>query len=337
MARERSNKARAKREKEISERILKITESILDDYKNGRDIDNMDVFSQPDNEAVVDIVQKLLNILYPGYYREKNYRSYNDNSRISILIEDVVYNLTKQIAIALRFRDDCAQAPEEKIQETAEDISITFISRIPKIREYSDTDMEAFYQGDPAAYNKEEIVLCYPGLLAVTVNRLAHELFLLKVPLIPRIMTEYAHSRTGIDIHPGATIGKYFFMDHGTGIVVGETSIIGEHVKIYQGVTIGALSTKGGQSLRGVKRHPTIEDNVTIYAGASILGGETVIGEGSVIGSNVFITSSVRPGTRMSVKTQELVISHKDSDGKLEGPRETRSEAYEKENWYYII
>ena len=337
MARERSNKARARREKEISERILKITESILDDYKNGRDIDNMDVFSQPDNEAVVDIVQKLLNILYPGYYREKNYRSYNDNSRISILIEDVVYNLTKQIAIALRFRDDCAQAPEEKIQETAEDISITFISRIPKIREYSDTDMEAFYQGDPAAYNKEEIVLCYPGLLAVTVNRLVHELFLLKVPLIPRIMTEYAHSRTGIDIHPGATIGKYFFMDHGTGIVVGETSIIGEHVKIYQGVTIGALSTKGGQSLRGVKRHPTIEDNVTIYAGASILGGETVIGEGSVIGSNVFITSSVRPGTRMSVKTQELVISHKDSDGKLEGPREKRFEADEKENWYYII
>ena len=337
MARERSNKARVKKEKEISERILQITESILEDYRNGRDIDNMDVFSQPDNEAVIDIVQKLLNILYPGYYREKNYRSYNDNSRISILIEDVVYNLTKQIAIALRFRDDYAQAPEDKIKDTAEDIAVTFISRIPKIREYSDTDMEAFYQGDPAAYNKEEIVLCYPGLLAVTVNRLAHELFLLKVPLIPRIMTEYAHSRTGIDIHPGATIGKYFFMDHGTGIVVGETSVIGEHVKIYQGVTIGALSTKGGQSLRGVKRHPTIEDNVTIYAGASILGGETVIGEGSVIGSNVFITSSVRPGTRMSVKTQELVISHKDSDGKLEGPRERKSEGDEKENWYYII
>ena len=337
MARERSNKARVKKEKEISERILQITESILEDYRNGRDIDNMDVFSQPDNEAVIDIVQKLLNILYPGYYREKNYRSYNDNSRISILIEDVVYNLTKQIAIALRFRDDYAQAPEDKIKDTAEDIAVTFISRIPKIREYSDTDMEAFYQGDPAAYNKEEIVLCYPGLLAVTVNRLAHELFLLKVPLIPRIMTEYAHSRTGIDIHPGATIGKYFFMDHGTGIVVGETSIIGEHVKIYQGVTIGALSTKGGQSLRGVKRHPTIEDNVTIYAGASILGGETVIGEGSVIGSNVFITSSVRPGTRMSVKTQELVISHKDSDGKLEGPRERKSEGDDKENWYYII
>ena len=299
-------------EKLISEKIRKVTQSILEDYKNGRDIDKMDVFSQPDSDAVTDIVKKLLNILFPGYYREKNYRSYNDNSRISILIEDVVYNLIKQIVIALPFREDCAQMDEADLRDMAEEIAVEFIGRIPMIRALVDTDMEAFYQGDPAAYNKEEIVLCYPGLLASTVNRLAHELFLLKVPLIPRMMTEYAHSRTGIDIHPGATIGKYFFMDHGTGIVVGETSVIGEHVKIYQGVTIGALSTRGGQSLRGAKRHPTIEDDVTIYAGASILGGETVIGKGSVIGSNVFITSSVRPGTRMSVKTQELVIRHKD-------------------------
>ena len=309
-------------EKLINERIRKITERILEDYKNGRDIDKMDVFSQPDSDAVMDIVNKLLNILFPGYYREKNYRSYNDNSRISILIEDVVYNLAKQIAI---------QTPEPEIKDLAEELAITFISRIPAIRELVDTDMEAFYQGDPAAYNKEEIVLCYPGLLASTVNRLAHELFLLKVPLIPRMMTEYAHSRTGIDIHPGATIGRYFFMDHGTGIVVGETSVIGEHVKIYQGVTIGALSTRGGQSLRGAKRHPTIEDDVTIYAGASILGGETVIGRGSVIGSNVFITSSVKPGTRMSVKTQELVIRHKEE---IEGPRDTQPEDAKPENWY---
>ena len=223
------------------------------------------------------------------------------------------------------------QTPEPEIKDLAEELAITFISRIPAIRELVDTDMEAFYQGDPAAYNKEEIVLCYPGLLASTVNRLAHELFLLKVPLIPRMMTEYAHSRTGIDIHPGATIGRYFFMDHGTGIVVGETSVIGEHVKIYQGVTIGALSTRGGQSLRGAKRHPTIEDDVTIYAGASILGGETVIGRGSVIGSNVFITSSVKPGTRMSVKTQELVIRHKEE---IEGPRDTQPEDAKPENWY---
>ena len=318
-------------ERMFSERIREVTQSILEDYKNGRDIDKMDVFSQPDSDAVTDIVKKLLNILFPGYYREKNYRSYNDNSRISILIEDVVYNLIKQIVIALPFRDDCAQMDEAGLRDMAEEIAVEFIGRIPMIRALVDTDMEAFYQGDPAAYNKEEIVLCYPGLLASTVNRLAHELFLLKVPLIPRMMTEYAHSRTGIDIHPGATIGKYFFMDHGTGIVVGETSVIGEHVKIYQGVTIGALSTRGGQSLRGAKRHPTIEDDVTIYAGASILGGETVIGKGSVIGSNVFITSSVRPGTRMSVKTQELVIRHKEE---LEGPREEAEEGGKPENWY---
>ena len=342
-------------ERMFSERIREVTQSILEDYKNGRDIDKMDVFSQPDSDAVTDIVKKLLNILFPGYYREKNYRSYNDNSRISILIEDVVYNLIKQIVIALPFRDDCAQMDEAGLRDMAEEIAVEFIGRIPMIRALVDTDMEAFYQCDPAAYNKEEIVLCYPGLLASTVNRLAHELFLLKVPLIPRMMTEYAHSRTGIDIHPGATIGKYFFMDHGTGIVVGETSVIGEHVKIYQGVTIGALSTRGGQSLRGAKRHPTIEDDVTIYAGASILGGETVIGKGSVIGSNVFITSSVRPGTRMSVKTQELVIRHKDdledlgeeklsktendSSGKtinemIDVPREETDPEGKTENWY---
>lgn len=171
-----------------------------------------------------------------------------------------------------------------------------------------ESDLQATFDGDPAADNKEEIILSYPGLMASTVNRIAHELFLLNVPLIPRMMTEHAHSLTGIDIHPGATIGKYLMMDHGTGIVVGSTSIIGNHVKIYQGVTIGALSTRGGQALHGVKRHPTIEDNVTIYAGASILGGETVIGHDSVIGSNAFITSSVKPETRISVANQEHLV-----------------------------
>ena len=174
-----------------------------------------------------------------------------------------------------------------------------------------ETDVQAFYDGDPAAYNYNEIILCYPGLMAITTNRIAHELHLLKVPIIPRMMTEHAHSITGIDIHPGATIGKNFFIDHGTGIVVGETTIIGDNVKVYQGVTIGALSTRGGQSLKGVKRHPTIEDDVIIYAGASILGGDTVIGKGAVIGSNAFITSSVDAGARVSMKQQEHVIVHK--------------------------
>ena len=191
---------------------------------------------------------------------------------------------------------------DETLDCGARCITHEFFKQLPKIREYVDTDLQACYDGDPAAYSKGEIILSYPGLLATTINRIAHELYLLKVPLIPRMMTEYAHSRTGIDIHPGATIGKYLMIDHGTGIVIGETSIIGEHVKIYQGVTIGGLSTRGGQSLKGVKRHPTIEDNVTIYAGASILGGETVIGEGSVIGANAFITESVPAGSRISMQ-----------------------------------
>lgn len=292
---------------DMNSRIQCVTNAILDDYQKGRDIDRMNVFAQPDGDAVIDIVRKLLNILFPGYYHQKIYRSYNDNNRMSVLIEDVVYNLTKQIAIALRFKEEYCHLAESEVKSVAEETAVNYLGRIPKIRALTDKDVQAALDGDPAAFNKEETVLCYPGLLAITINRLAHELFLLGVPLIPRMMTEYAHSQTGVDIHPGATIGEYFFIDHGTGVVIGETSIIGDHVKVYQGVTIGALSTRGGQSLRGTKRHPTIEDEVTIYAGASILGGETVIGKGCVIGSNVFVTSSLKPGTKVSVKTQELL------------------------------
>ena len=171
--------------------------------------------------------------------------------------------------------------------------------------------MQAAFDGDPAAKTKEEIIFCYPGLFAIFVYRMAHELYEMKVPFIPRIMTEYAHGHTGIDINPGADIGEYFCIDHGTGVVIGETTGIGDHVKIYQGVTLGALSTRSGQLLRDVKRHPTIEDHVTIYSNASILGGETVIGKGSVIGGNAFITSSVAPGTRVIGNTPELSFTEK--------------------------
>lgn len=325
--------------RDISNRIQNVTNRILQDYQNGRDIDNMNVFNQPDRTVVRDITYKLLSILFPGYYRPK-FRSYNYDGRIAVVVEDVIYNLQKQIAIALRFKEEYAAETDYELKMSAEELAIDFLDRLPKIRALVNTDMQASYEGDPAAFSIDEIVLCYPGLLASTINRLAHELFLLGVPLIPRMMTEYAHSRTGIDIHPGATIGEYFFMDHGTGIVVGETSIIGKHVKIYQGVTIGALSTRGGQRLKGAKRHPTIEDNVTIYAGASILGGDTTIGEGSVIGSNVFITSSVKPGTRVSVKTQELIIHNDDDDIKkyggvemIEDPRDSDTDS----TWYYVI
>ncbi|WP_026510446.1 serine O-acetyltransferase [Butyrivibrio sp. LC3010] len=297
----------------IRDEIGGIVELILNDYNNGRDVDKMDIFNQPDRDMVVDIVKKLMRVLYPGYYRDKIYRSYNDTNRVAVIIEDAIYNLQKQIAIAFRHVDEYENASDETLTCGARYITYEFFKKIPHIRALIDTDLQASFDGDPAAYSKEEIILSYPGLFATAINRMAHELYLLKVPLIPRIMTEYAHSKTGIDIHPGATIGKYFMIDHGTGIVVGETSIIGEHVKVYQGVTIGALSTRGGQALKGAKRHPTIEDNVTIYAGASILGGETVIGHDSVVGSNAFLTSSIAPGTKVSIKNQELQFNKGDS------------------------
>ncbi len=318
----------------IRNELRTVTEDILADYQKGRDIDKINVFDQPDNDVIIDITRKLLNILFPGYYREKTYRSYHYDSRIAVLIEDVAYNLRKQIAIALVYRNTYRDMEYDALQDEAARIVIEFFRRIPKVRGLVDTDIQATFDGDPAAFFKEEIVLCYPGLLASTINRLAHELYLMKVPLIPRMMTEYAHSRTGIDINPGATIGRYFCMDHGTGIVVGETSIIGEHVKVYQGVTIGALSTRGGQRLRGNKRHPTIEDYVTIYAGASVLGGDTVIGRGSVIGANVFITSSVAPETRVGIKTQELIVKRHGETVELVPTEEPK----DKDNvWYYTI
>ena len=287
--------------------LEKIVSTILADYKEDRIINKTDVSDQPDKDVVNEILGKIIKMIFPGYIREKSYKFYNLNSRLTVLTEDIIYNLKKQIAISLNQKPEYAGTSYEERAKVAEDLTGKFMLRIPHIREYVDTDVQAFYEGDPAAYNHSEIILCYPGLRAIVTARIAHELYVLGVPLIPRMMTEHAHSRTGIDIHPGATIGKYFFIDHGTGIVVGETTIIGDYVKIYQGVTIGALSTRGGQSLRGVKRHPTIEDRVTIYAGASILGGETVIGHDAIIGSNTFITSSVEPEARVSFRDQKSV------------------------------
>ncbi len=284
----------------IEQKIESIVDSILADYRSERDIDKMDLFGQPEKDVIIDMISKLLRIVYPGYSRDKSYRSYTPRHNLSMLIEDVMYNLNKQLQLV--YRSIHEDNPEEKAQQ----VSLEFFSAIPEVRAVIQTDVKAFYDGDPAAFSIDEIIFCYPGLFAITVYRLAHVLYTLHVPMIPRIMTEHAHSVTGIDINPGATIGKYFFIDHGTGIVIGETSVIGDHVKIYQGVTLGALTTRGGQSLRGVRRHPTIEDNVTIYAGASILGGTTVIGRDCVIGSNVFITHSIPCCTTVSVKSQEL-------------------------------
>ena len=314
--------------KEFERKLQKLEKLVLDDYGHERVIDRLVPFTQPDGQVIEELIGKLFRVIFPGYFNDRSYRIYNLKNSISNLIEDIAYHLSGQTAIALKNSSACEDGSEE---ETAQRITAEFISRLPLIRELVDTDLTAAFDGDPAAWSREEIIISYPGIYATTVNRLAHLLYELGVPLIPRIMTEYAHGRTGIDIHPGASIGRYFFIDHGTGIVIGETTVIGDNVKIYQGVTLGALSTRGGQRLHGAKRHPTIENNVTIYAGASILGGDTVIGHDSIIGSNAFITRSVEPGTRVSVSNRELQFKSGHAAEVKEAPES------QDETWCYII
>lgn len=288
-----------------------IVDAIFRDYEKNREIDRMDFFGQPDQDVVNNILQKLLMILYPGYYRDPDYTPERAREILERHIGDVYCDLCRQIEIVLVNDPRYIDSTKDERHDAAKDFCRAFFLAIPKVREYLDTDIDATYDGDPAAFDKSEIVLAYPGLYATTVHRLAHELELLKIPYIPRMMSEHAHSITGVDIHPGANIGKYFFIDHATGIVIGETSVIGEHVKVYQGVTIGALSTKDGHSMRGAKRHPTIEDNVTLYAGAAILGGDTVIGHDSVIGGSAFVTQSVPPYSQVLVNIESTVSAPK--------------------------
>ena len=310
--------------------INKIVKDILADFEGGKNIDEIKIFNNPDRLEVRQLVDNMFRIIFPGYFRDKTYKIYNPHYSFGVNIEDAFYHLNKQVKLALDFSKENADMTEEEKLKESYRICTSFFGRVPKIREYIETDLIATLDGDPAAGCFEEIILAYPGLIAITVYRIAHELYLEKVPILPRLMTEYAHSQTGIDIHPGATIDKYFFIDHGTGIVIGETSIIGKDVKIYQGVTIGALSTRGGQKLSGKKRHPTICDHVTIYAGASILGGDTVIGENTVIGGNTFITKSIAPNTRVSMKNIEM--EYRTSGNKIK-----TEEVPQGDEWYYII
>ena len=319
----------------LENNINDLMKELLNDYDKGRTIDEVKTFDHPDKEVVIEILASLRRIIFPGYFRNRSFRVYTVRNNLSMLAEDVIFKLIKQISIVLRYDKELENADEMTLAEIAEGKTFEFMGKIPKIREYIETDVQAAYDGDPAAYNKDEIIYSYPGLFAILVNRIAHELWLLRIPIIPRIMTEYAHSETGIDIHPGATIGKYFFIDHGTGIVVGETTVIGDNVKIYQGVTLGALSTRGGQALKSKKRHPTIEDNVTIYSGASILGGDTVIGKNVVIGGNAFITRSVPEGAKVSVKNQGLRYNY-DASNPVQSEAPQTIEV-DDESWFYII
>ncbi len=282
----------------------------------------------PEFDSLVDMIQRLKAIVYPGFRSNESSceKVFTElRSQLGEAHEIIARQIT--IAIARHFEacedmehTDCSQAGPKRLEMPSDivahshQIATTYISRMPKIRASLLTDVKAAYVGDPACRNFDEVILCYPGLSAITVYRLAHELYLLNVPFLPRMMTEWVHGETGVDIHPGARIGDHFFIDHGTGVVIGETCIIGEHVKIYQGVTLGALSfpqDESGQLVRDSKRHPTIEDNVVIYANATVLGGSTVIGHDSVIGSNVWLTASVAPSTTVIMEKPKLRMRNK--------------------------
>ncbi|MDR1608229.1 MAG: serine acetyltransferase [Deltaproteobacteria bacterium] len=306
--------------------IGSLVSALLANYQDHRHLIKVADDNLINERAIIAIMENLRRLVFPGFFASKPIRSDYLEYHVGDLLEDVFHKLQKQILKAL----SASRLGLEVTPQAAANLTHAYLERLPKIRDLLATDVEAAYEGDPAAFNYDEIILSYPGLFAIAINRLAHELYDLNVPLIPRMMTERAHSLTGIDIHPGAVIGHHFFIDHGTGIVVGETTIIGDYVKIYQGVTLGALSTRGGHLLDGVKRHPTIEDHVTIYAGASILGGSTVVGEGVVIGSNAFITKSIPEKTKVSVKNTEL---HMISDQQPE----IAPEALQEEFWHYII
>ena len=286
--------------------LNKIVSQVVDSYKKFGNICHLECNNMPNKDEIIDIVLLFREVLYPGYFSKLPYTFVSIVPAIEEQIEIIYDKLYKQISRSLMLFDEECCEKSEKLSMLTKEKTMSIIKKIPYLRKMLMTDVDAAYVGDPAARDFSEIIYSYPGVFAITVHRIAHELYKLDIPLIPRIMSEYAHAQAGIDIHPGATIGEYFFIDHGTGVTIGETTIIGNHVKIYQGVTLGAISTRGGQSLKGKKRHPTIKDYVTIYAGASILGGDTIIGDGVIIGGNVFITTSVSDKTKVSVKNPEL-------------------------------
>ena len=260
----------------------------------------------PSRSAVTKLVEEIRILLFPGYFDNETAAGDSTRHLVGERLLRIDRILTTQVRKALLFED--GSLPEEEAQERASVIADSFMDRLPHVQELVLKDAQAAYDGDPAARSREEVILTYPGVYAIFVYRISHELFMLDVPLIPRLMSEHAHSQTGIDIGPGAQIGDYFFVDHGTGVVIGETTVIGDRVKIYQGVTLGATSTRGGQKLAGIKRHPTLEDDVTVYSNASVLGGQTVIGKGSVVAGNAFVCESVPENARASLKEQEITV-----------------------------
>lgn len=297
----------------LKEGLSEITEAVVATYTECTHINHLGHKPLPSRDAVIEIIADLIEILYPGFARRQNLHIGNVEYHVGDLIDGLHDKLTQQISRALCHEHEVcgADGPLPDFEALAQQKTVELLRKLPDIRMVLEQDVQAAFEGDPAAKSHHEVIFCYPGVEAITVYRIAHELLLLGVPLIPRMMTEHAHSKTGIDIHPGARIGPSFFIDHGTGVVLGETCDIGSHVKLYQGVTLGALSfprDAAGNIIRGMKRHPTLEDDVVVYANATILGGDTVIGHHAVIGSSVWLTHSVDPYTVVSLEKPSLRI-----------------------------
>jgi serine O-acetyltransferase len=276
----------------VNKTVTQLTDDLIASYARIGGINHLDGVNLPSKSAIAQITVDLLRLLFPGFFDERSIHSSEIKMETANLMDSVQGRLEDEIYKSLEYSPSTVVGKPD-LGAAAHNLTLHFLRRLPRIREVLQTDTEAAYNGDPAALSKEEVIVAYPFVEAIAVQRMAHELYLERIALIPRIMTEWAHSRTGMDLHPGAQIGSFFFVDHCTGTVIGETATIGDHVKLYQGVGLVARSLAGGQSLRGHKRHPTVEDHVTIYANATIVGGETVIGEGSTIGANVFLMHSV--------------------------------------------
>lgn len=288
----------------------KLAEAILQDYQTNPIMKNHCACLLPSNKEVKQVVLITKELLLPGYFSTYNRKNKENIRETTILVRRLRKQLSHQIDRSMRYLQDEQQS--RRISIEALQLTDAFIESIPILRHLIRTDLEAAFQGDPAAYNQDMIVLSYPGFYATLIYRIAHQLSQLGVPMLPRMISEFAHRETGIDIGPNAQIGSHFFIDHGTGVVIGDTCVIGNHVKLYQGVTLGALSTARGRELRLVKRHPTLEDHVTIYANATILGGDTVIGPNSTIGANVFLMNSVPAASKVSMKHPEVIILSKE-------------------------
>ena len=297
----------------IGERLPELVDRIVASYESDERTRHLDRPSLPSGARIIEIIQLLIELAYPDYYGRQGLNRYNVKFHVGELLPRIGEQLHEQVYRALCYQAEVeGKAVDVDAHDVvAREITMRFLEAAPAVRELIAGDVQAAYDGDPAAVNTDEVILAYPGVLAITVYRFAHELCLMKVPLIPRMMTEWAHSKTGTDIHPGATIGRNFFIDHATGVVVGETTEIGDNVKLYQGVTLGAMSfpkDERGRLIRGYKRHPTVKDNVTVYANATVLGGNTILGEGSIIGASTFLTNSVPPFSYAKGKDAELKV-----------------------------